>query len=190
MNLNIGNIKDLHLSVIYQNGGFTKVWLAMKTVFFPCIICIMVWFWHRVHLLQRSPVLIEYMLLYLGGALTILNSETSWKCKNTGSIKILLSLVLSADRVSDADIWYAVYVAVKWHSTRRVLCDALLVLAGILRRTYAGEFNHLTMSIHTLTVLINYCLFSITSILAIRLNLTLFLSYSISNYKDSRLGWS
>lgn len=34
-----------------------------------------VWFWHRVHLLQRKPVLLEYMLIYLGAALTFLNRE-------------------------------------------------------------------------------------------------------------------
>ncbi|XP_055314054.1 protein wntless [Sitodiplosis mosellana] len=73
MNLNIGNIRDLHLTVIYQNGGFTKVWLSLKTIFFPFIVAIMCWFWNRVHQLQRSPVLIEYMLLGLGGALTFLN---------------------------------------------------------------------------------------------------------------------
>lgn len=73
MNLNIGNIRDLHLTVIYQNGGFTKVWLSLKTVFFPFIVAIMYWFWNRVHQLQRSPALIEYMLLFLGAALTFLN---------------------------------------------------------------------------------------------------------------------
>lgn len=75
MNLNIGHIKDLELSLIYQNGGFTKVWVALKTVFLPMIIGIMVWFWRRVHMLQRSPVLLEYMLIYLGSALTLLNSK-------------------------------------------------------------------------------------------------------------------
>jgi hypothetical protein len=73
MNLKIGHIRDLQLSVIYQNGGFTKVWVSLKTVFFPFIVAIMIWFWHRVHLLQRSPVLLEYMLIYLGTALTFLN---------------------------------------------------------------------------------------------------------------------
>lgn len=75
MNLDIGHIKDLHLTVIYQNGGFTKVWVSLKTVFFPFIIVIMLWFWRRVHMLQRSPVLLEYMLIYLGSALTLLNSK-------------------------------------------------------------------------------------------------------------------
>lgn len=75
MNLNIGFITDLHLAVIYQNGGFTKVWLTLKTTFFPFIVAIMAWFWHRVHLLQRKPVLLEYMLIYLGAALTFLNRK-------------------------------------------------------------------------------------------------------------------
>lgn len=59
MNLDIGFITDLHMAVIYQNGGFTKVWVSLKTVFFPVIVAIMIWFWHRVHLLQRKPVCIE-----------------------------------------------------------------------------------------------------------------------------------
>lgn len=89
MNLNTGNIRDLHLTVIYQNGGFTKVWLSLKTVFFPLIVAIMIWFWNRVHQLQRSPVLIEYMLLYLGGALTFLNRKLI-----TNIPKIYLSILI------------------------------------------------------------------------------------------------
>lgn len=73
MNMNIGHLHDITLTAIYQNGGFTKVWLSLKTVLFPFVIAIMVWFWRRVHILQRSPVLLEYILLYLGGALTFLN---------------------------------------------------------------------------------------------------------------------
>ncbi|CAD7094053.1 unnamed protein product [Hermetia illucens] len=73
MNLDVGHIHDLQLTAIYQNGGFTKVWLSLKTIFFPIVVAIMIWFWHRVHLLQRSPALIEYMLIYLGLALTFLN---------------------------------------------------------------------------------------------------------------------
>lgn len=75
MNLNIGNIRDIQLTVIYQNGGFTKIWLTLKTIFLPFIIGIMCWFWRRVHQLQRKPVLIEYMLIYLGAALTFLNRK-------------------------------------------------------------------------------------------------------------------
>jgi hypothetical protein len=75
MNLDVGFISDIHLSTIYQNGGFTKVWMSLKSVFFPLTVAVMIWFWHRVHLLQRKPVLLEYMLIYLGAALTFLNSE-------------------------------------------------------------------------------------------------------------------
>nr|MBE5727708.1 wntless [Cucujiformia] len=55
------------------NGGFTQVWVYMKTFFFPIIIGIMVWFWNRVHQLARVPALLEYMLLSLGSALAFLD---------------------------------------------------------------------------------------------------------------------
>lgn len=77
MNLNTGNIRDLHLTVIYQNGGFTKVWLSLKTFFFPAIVATMAWAWRRIHQLQRPPALLEYMLLYLGAALSLLNRKHS-----------------------------------------------------------------------------------------------------------------
>lgn len=73
MNTNIGHIQDIWLTVINQNGGFTKVWLSLKTIFFPCIIGILTWFWNRIHMLQRKPVLLEKMLLCLGIALCFLN---------------------------------------------------------------------------------------------------------------------
>lgn len=73
MNTHIGHIQDMWLTVINQNGGFTKVWVSLKTVFFPCIIAILAWFWRRIHILQRKPVLLEKMLLSLGIALCALN---------------------------------------------------------------------------------------------------------------------
>ncbi|XP_047520524.1 protein wntless [Pieris napi] len=73
MNAHIGHIQDMWVTVINQNGGFTKVWLSLKTVFFPCIVGILVWFWHRIHLLQRKPVLLEEMLFALGIALCVLD---------------------------------------------------------------------------------------------------------------------
>lgn len=73
MNLDIGFISDIHLTTIYQNGGFTKVWMAIKSIFFPLIVAVMIWFWNRVHQLQRKPALLEYMLIYLGASLTFLN---------------------------------------------------------------------------------------------------------------------
>lgn len=56
-----------------MNGGFTKVWLSLKTVFFPVLIAIMVWFWRRVHMLARTPALLEYLLLIVGVTLAFLN---------------------------------------------------------------------------------------------------------------------
>ncbi|XP_038218281.1 protein wntless [Zerene cesonia] len=73
MNAHIGHIQDMWVTVINQNGGFTKVWLSLKTVFFPCIIGILVWFWRRIHMLQRKPVLLEEMLFALGIAMCILD---------------------------------------------------------------------------------------------------------------------
>lgn len=60
---------------IHQNGGFTKVWVSLKTVFFPTIVGIMAWFWRRISHLARPPLLLEYMLMVLGAALTLLNCE-------------------------------------------------------------------------------------------------------------------
>ncbi|CAL4066570.1 unnamed protein product, partial [Meganyctiphanes norvegica] len=61
------------IDFINQNGGFTKVWVSLKTIFFPIIVAIMVWFWQRISQLSRPPALLEYMLMWLGGALTLLN---------------------------------------------------------------------------------------------------------------------
>lgn len=51
------------------------VWLSLKTFFFPCIIGIMIWYWRRIKILTRPPVLLERMLFALGLALTQLNSK-------------------------------------------------------------------------------------------------------------------
>ncbi len=74
VNANLGHLHELWLIAINQNGGFTKVWWTMKTTFFPLIILTMMWFWNRVHQLKRDPVLLEWMLLALGGTLTFLNA--------------------------------------------------------------------------------------------------------------------
>lgn len=74
MNANLGHLTDLWLVGIHQNGGFTKVWWTLKSTFFPLVIITMYWFWNRVHQQNRKPVLLEYMLLSIGGALTFLNA--------------------------------------------------------------------------------------------------------------------
>ncbi|KMQ92478.1 protein wntless-like protein [Lasius niger] len=72
-NQGLGHIVDLWLTAINQNGGFTKVWVSLKTVYFPIVLGVLAWYWRRVYMLSRSPALLEYMLLTLGSALTFLN---------------------------------------------------------------------------------------------------------------------
>ncbi|EFA07787.1 Protein wntless-like Protein [Tribolium castaneum] len=72
-NVDLRKIQDVYLHLIHMNGGFTQVWVSLKTFFFPIIIGIMVWFWRRVHLLSRTPALLEYMLISLGGTLAFLD---------------------------------------------------------------------------------------------------------------------
>ncbi|XP_020295180.1 protein wntless [Pseudomyrmex gracilis] len=72
-NQGLGHIVDLWLTAINQNGGFTKVWVSLKTIYFPIVLGVLVWYWRRVYMLSRSPALLEYMLLILGSALTFLN---------------------------------------------------------------------------------------------------------------------
>lgn len=72
-NVGIGKLVDINLVAIFPNGGFTKVWVSMKTVFFPLVVALLAWFWHRVKALQREPALIECMLFALGICLSVLN---------------------------------------------------------------------------------------------------------------------
>lgn len=78
INQGLGHVEDVWLVAINQNGGFTKVWVSLKTVFFPCIVIIMIWFWKRVHQLSRSPALLEYMLVFVGVTLTFLNMPVEY----------------------------------------------------------------------------------------------------------------
>lgn len=72
-NVGLPKLDDIFLHSIHMNGGFTKIWVSLKTFFFPIIVAIMVWFWKRVNLLSRTPALLECMLLALGGTLAFLN---------------------------------------------------------------------------------------------------------------------
>jgi len=69
----IGRLVDLWMVAIHQNGGFTKVWVTMKTVFLPLVLGELYWFWNRLRHLPRPTTLLEKMLLSLGCALSLLN---------------------------------------------------------------------------------------------------------------------
>lgn len=78
MNTEIGKITDLWLVAISQNGGFTKVWFSIKTVVFPALLAVLMWFWRRIAQLERAPMLLEKMLFALGLALSFLNLPVEW----------------------------------------------------------------------------------------------------------------
>jgi len=73
INSELGKLVDVWMIAIHQNGGFTKIWLSLKTIFFPAILLEMIWMYRRLGMLPRNPTLLEKMLLSLGGTLTLLN---------------------------------------------------------------------------------------------------------------------
>ncbi|XP_004570621.1 protein wntless homolog isoform X1 [Maylandia zebra] len=78
INVGIGEIRDIRLVGIHQNGGFTKVWFAMKTFLTPSILIIMIWYWRRITLMSRPPVLLEKVILALGISMTFINIPVEW----------------------------------------------------------------------------------------------------------------
>nr|XP_046247772.1 protein wntless homolog [Scatophagus argus] len=78
VNAGIGEIKDIHIVGIHQNGGFTKVWISIKTVYSPWIFGATVWYWHRISLMARPPVLLEKVIFALGISMTFLNAPVEW----------------------------------------------------------------------------------------------------------------
>uniref|UniRef100_A0A8C7MMV4 Wnt ligand secretion mediator n=2 Tax=Oncorhynchus TaxID=8016 RepID=A0A8C7MMV4_ONCKI len=78
INVGIGEIKDIRLVGIHQNGGFTKVWFAMKTFLTPSILIILVWYWRRITLMTRPPVLLEKVIFALGLCMTFINIPVEW----------------------------------------------------------------------------------------------------------------
>ncbi|XP_069498034.1 protein wntless homolog [Ambystoma mexicanum] len=78
INIGIGELKDVHIVTIFQNGGFTKVWFAMKTFLTPSIIIIMVWYWRRITMMTRPPVLLEKVIFALGFSMTFINLPVEW----------------------------------------------------------------------------------------------------------------
>ncbi|CAJ1059722.1 protein wntless homolog [Xyrichtys novacula] len=78
INVGIGDIKDIHVVGIHQNGGFTKVWISMRTVFSPWTFVATVWYWHRISLMARPPVLLEKVIFALGISMTFLNVPVEW----------------------------------------------------------------------------------------------------------------
>lgn len=72
-NKNIGPVKDLGVVSIRQTGGFTKVWVSLKSVTSFIMVFPLVWFWRRIVALKRKPMLIEKAIFSLGISLLFLN---------------------------------------------------------------------------------------------------------------------
>ena len=70
-----GILHDVSMVAIHQNGGFTRIWLSMKTVFAVISLSVLVWYWKRLHQERqnRSWILLEKALIGLGVALVLLN---------------------------------------------------------------------------------------------------------------------
>ena len=72
-NCGIGLISDLRIIAIHQNGGFTAIWLWMKTFISPFAILANLWYFRRVQALNRPKYLIEKAIMALGISLCILD---------------------------------------------------------------------------------------------------------------------
>ncbi|XP_071953399.1 protein wntless homolog [Antedon mediterranea] len=77
-NTKLGSINDIWIIEIHQTGGFTLVWLTMKTVMTPIPLVFLIWFWLRISKLNRSPVLMEKFVMVLGISITFLNIPIEW----------------------------------------------------------------------------------------------------------------
>ena len=73
VNDNVGKLVDIWLVAINQNGGFTKVWVGLKTIFLPIILGALWWYWNRINMLTRPANLLEKTLFALGMSLSLLN---------------------------------------------------------------------------------------------------------------------
>uniref|UniRef100_A0A6G1SP65 Protein wntless n=1 Tax=Aceria tosichella TaxID=561515 RepID=A0A6G1SP65_9ACAR len=68
-----GRLTEVTGVAIHHNGGFTQIWLVLKSVFFVLTSATLVWYCRRLMSLNRKTILIERILIGLGAALTQLN---------------------------------------------------------------------------------------------------------------------
>lgn len=69
-----GRLTEITGVAIHHNGGFTQIWLTMKSIFFLITLTTLVWYCKRLAKLNRKIILIERLLVGLGFALTQLNA--------------------------------------------------------------------------------------------------------------------
>ena len=72
-NEKIGSITSFEFITITQTGGFTKVWLSLKCVMFFLMCFPLVWYYNRIQQLERSPSLVEKVILVVAVSIQVLN---------------------------------------------------------------------------------------------------------------------
>ncbi|CAD5215053.1 unnamed protein product [Bursaphelenchus xylophilus] len=77
-NCKIGLIQDLRVIAIHQNGGFTLIWLWMKTLIWPVVCAATYWYFKRLSGMRRPPTLNENCILALGVSMAILDFPIEW----------------------------------------------------------------------------------------------------------------
>lgn len=69
-----GQLNEITGVAIHHNGGFTQIWLTLKSIYFILTLSTLIWYCNRLHGLNRKTILIERLLIGLGSALTQLNA--------------------------------------------------------------------------------------------------------------------
>lgn len=69
-----GRLNEVTGVAIHHNGGFTQIWLLLKTIYFTLTLSTLIWYCKRLNKLNRPTILIERLLIGLGSALTQLNA--------------------------------------------------------------------------------------------------------------------
>uniref|UniRef100_A0AAF5I090 Protein wntless n=2 Tax=Strongyloides stercoralis TaxID=6248 RepID=A0AAF5I090_STRER len=77
-NCGLGMINEIRFISIHQNGGFTYIWLLMKTLITPFIGYGNYWYWRRIRDLNRPKYLVEKSILALGITTLILDIPFEW----------------------------------------------------------------------------------------------------------------
>ncbi|CDW60280.1 Integral membrane protein [Trichuris trichiura] len=77
-NREIGRLTELNIIEIHQNGGFTKVWLSMKTILFPIMLAAVLWYRQRLVSLRRPSLLLEKCLFCLGAVMLLIDLPIEW----------------------------------------------------------------------------------------------------------------
>ncbi|XP_069185590.1 protein wntless isoform X2 [Procambarus clarkii] len=73
INQEFDHIEDLYVSFISQDGHYTKVLVALQTVFFPAVVTLLAWYIRLLWQLCWSFTYFQIMLLFLAVALLLIN---------------------------------------------------------------------------------------------------------------------